>query len=258
MYIVDSVAKETVSVDVFKDFIGSSPEILKLKSLLSKVINIDYPILIQGESGTGKTYLAELIHSVSFRKSSRFRDINSSTIPDSLFEGELFGSVSGAFTGARSHAGVFVKNDGGTIFFDEIGEISLMSQAKLLQVLEKKYVYRLGSNEAEKFDVRFVFATNSDLRQKIKKGLFRNDLFWRISTICLYIPPLRDRIEDLPLLVSHILKGKNKILSDDGLKKLMAHNWPGNIRELINCINRACILSDSELISAEKINFYPI
>lgn len=217
-------------------------------------------ILITGESGTGKEVIANIVHYHSQRKDKKFIKVNLSAIPSTLIEAELFGAVKGAFTGAVSRAGKFEEADGGTIFLDEIGELSIDMQVKLLRVLQEHEITRLGSNVSKKVDIRLIFATNADLALAVKEKRFREDLYFRLNVISIQLPPLRERKEDIPLLADYFIKKfsqrENKTISSisqDTLNILMKYHYPGNIRELENIIERAVILTRSETISPNDL-----
>jgi len=227
---------------------------------MNKIAKSDKSVLILGETGTGKDLTARKLHQVSSRQEKPFIAINCANIPEDLFEAELFGYARGAFTGAvRQKAGLLEIAQEGTVFIDEIGDLSLALQAKMLRMLEEKRLRRIGETFLRKINVRFIFATNKNLQQEVNRGKFRKDLYYRIYVIKLYLPPLRERREDIPLLIEHILTKENyrikKEISREALNKLMAYNFPGNIRELENIIERASILSDNDRITAKDIVF---
>ena len=237
------------------DFIvGNSPLILELKKLLTQVSDTDASILILGESGTGKELVARAIHNLSSRSSNNFIPVNCGAIPKDLLESELFGHKKGAFTGAYSdRKGRFHLADKGTIFLDEIGDMQLDMQVKLLRVLQEKVVDPVGSNSPVKVDVRVVAATHQNIESLIKEGKFREDLYYRINVIPIEIPPLRSRIEDIDLLINKFIE-KNTIHFDDSvIAYLKAYHWPGNIRELINFIQRIKAIANTNKIKLEEI-----
>lgn len=237
------------------DFIvGNSPLILELKKLLTKVSDSDASILILGESGTGKELVAKAIHNLSSRSSNNFIPVNCGAIPKDLLESELFGHKKGAFTGAYSdRKGRFHLADKGTIFLDEIGDMQLDMQVKLLRVLQEKVVDPVGSNSPVKVDVRVVAATHQNIESLIKEGKFREDLYYRINVIPIEIPPLRSRIEDIDLLINKFIE-KNTIHFDESvIAYLKAYHWPGNIRELINFIQRIKAIANTNKIKLEEI-----
>lgn len=213
----------------------------------------DLPLLFTGESGTGKTFAAKKAHDMSFRKNKPFVAINCGAIPESIAESELFGSVNGAYTGATTREGLFESANGGTIFLDEIGELSLNLQTKLLKFLDEGFFTRVGSTKQIKSDVRIISATNVDLHKKIKEGLFREDLYYRIAVVPLYIKPLRQRLHEIPFLVKSHLAKNNKTLTGKALDLILANQWKGNIRQLFACLDRACVLSESSVICDKDI-----
>jgi two-component system response regulator PilR (NtrC family) len=221
-------------------------------------------VLIEGESGTGKELIARAVHFSSPRAGERFLSINCGAMPESLLESELFGHERGAFTGAvRDKRGLFQEAHRGTLFLDEIGEMSLPMQVKLLRALQDKTVRRLGGNVEETVDARVITATNQDLREKLARGEFREDLYYRINVIPIALPPLRERREDIPLLVGHFLRKDcealglpPKKLSAEAMHLLEGYGWPGNVRELENLIERAVALSTSEVITAADLPDY--
>ena len=221
----------------------------------------DAPVIISGESGTGKELFAAYIHTMSHRASAPYITMNCASIPETLLESELFGHTRGAFTDAREdRKGKFEMAEKGTIFFDEIGEMSLQTQAKLLRVLQEKEYERLGSNEVRKMDVRFIAATNKDLQEMIRKGQFREDLYYRLSVITIDIPSLRERKEDILPLARHFLNEFNCIYNKqiNAIGKKMSsvflrHDWPGNVRELKNCLERAVIFCEEQEIQPRHL-----
>src|SRR5512139_709784 len=244
-----------------REFVGVSPQIAKVFDVLSKVIPTRSNILILGESGTGKGLIAEVVHNNSQRKDKPFISINCSAIPETLLESELFGYRKGAFTGATSDKkGLITMADQGTLFLDEIGDMPSGLQAKVLKVLETGEVHPLGDTKTVFVDVRLVAATNKDLEEQIKKGLFREDLYYRLNVIEVKIPPLRERKEDIKVLAQHFIekysKENNKRvtgMSDEALDILLNYPWPGNIRELRNVIERAVVLSGSGKIDVSEL-----
>jgi len=215
-------------------------------------------ILIQGNTGAGKGYLAKVIHDLSNRRDKPFLSINCTSIAESIFESEIFGSVEGAYTGSKNRAGIFEQTGKGTLFLDEIGDLSKNIQAKLLKIIDERSFFRVGSVKPITFQGRLLFATHRDLKKMVKKNQFREDLYYRINVLKITVPPLRKRIEDIPLLVKNIMIKINcrKQLSSMALIKLLKHSWPGNIRELHSVIQRADALSEgSKLIEGIHINF---
>ncbi|AEE17660.1 sigma 54-interacting transcriptional regulator [Treponema brennaborense] len=239
----------------FSDIIGTTPEMYRLKYLLARFARTDTPLLLSGESGTGKTYIAERIHNVSLRSGNSFHAVNMASIPAQLAEAELFGTAAGAFTDAVSRNGYFAYAERGTLLLDEIGELPVPVQPKLLHVLENNTYYRVGSPVKQQCNVRFLFATNADLQKQIKCRRFREDLYYRIAVIPVLIPPLRERKPDIPVLAEHFLVPYRKTLSAAGLRKLCDYNWPGNIRELKNCLTRACLISPSAVVQDQHVVF---
>lgn len=239
-----------------ESFIGQSEEIIELKKLAQRVSTTDSTVLIRGESGTGKDLIARAIHSSSHRASGPFITINCAALPETLLESELFGYKKGSFTGAiKDKDGLFKVADGGTLFLDEIGNTSLTIQMKLLRVLEDKAITALGDTKPLEVDVRLIAATNADLDEDVKAGRFRSDLFYRLNVIPIYIPALRERIDDIPLLVNYFVAKyceRNgippKTISPGAIKALNNYGWPGNVRELENCIERAVLLSHNDAI----------
>ncbi len=242
----------------FHDFIGVSEEMRRVFSTIKKVAHTDASVLILGENGTGKELVARALHRNSKRKDDVFVNVDLGSISETLFESELFGHVRGAYTDAKKdRPGRFEIASGGTLFLDEIGNLSMPLQAKLLTVIEKGEVIRVGSNRHIPVDVRLICATNMPVHQLTKEKRFRQDLLYRINTIEIHLPPLRDRIEDIPLLANHFLKrlvkkyGKNVTgISSSAMKKLELYHWPGNVRELQHAIERAIILSESSHLEA--------
>ncbi len=245
----------------FDQIVARSQKMQKVLEMVSQIARTDSTVYIHGESGTGKELIAKAIHLGSERKSKSFVAINCAALPEPLLESKLFGHEKGAFTGAvKSSKGLFAQAHEGTIFLDEIGDMSLPIQAKLLRVLQERQFYPVGSETLVEVDVRVLVATNKDLENQVKQGLFREDLFYRIHVIPIYLPPLRERKEDIPLLVEHFLKKFNQQmkkevrgLTPEAMQKLMLYDWPGNIRELENVIEFAVALSPNELISDNLI-----
>ena len=228
----------------FENIVGKNRYMQEVYSLIEQAAPSRSTILIQGESGTGKELVAKAIHANSARAEKPFQVVNSGSMPADLLESNLFGHVKGAFTGAvASKKGLFEVADGGSIFFDEISNIGLEVQAKLLRVIQEKEFMRVGSVDTLKVDVRLIAATNDDLKKMIGEGRFREDLYYRINVISITLPPLRNKVDDIPLLVQHFLDRYSKengredlIISDDALELLKGHAWPGNVRELENAI----------------------
>ena len=249
------------SEDVFARMIGECPAMKNLKVQMMRVAATDANVLITGENGTGKDVVAHALHQLSDRARKPFVNIDLGCIPENLFESELFGYEKGAFTDARNaKEGRIETADGGTLFLDEIGNLNLPMQQKLLTVIEKRETQRIGSNKVSHVDVRILAATNAHLREKVSEGAFRQDLFYRLNTIELHLPPLRERGEDIVLLAEYFLKiysGKYSVgdvrLGASAKQKLLKHNWPGNVRELQHCIERAIVLGDKTELAAEDI-----
>lgn len=239
--------------------IAGAPAMQAVVKLLSRVAPTDVNVLIRGENGTGKELIAESLHRQSARADKALVAVDLGAVAETLFESELFGHTKGAFTDAvRDRAGRFQAAHGGTLFLDEIGNLPLTLQNKLLRALESREVIPLGTDQPVPIDVRLICATNRPLEDMVADGLFREDLLYRINTIEVTLPPLRERLEDLPALVEHFVRLSarkyrlaEKTLSDSGLKALRAHHWPGNIRELSHSVERALILGDSDNLGAE-------
>jgi two-component system response regulator HydG len=248
----------------FGELIGESATMLRLYALISKAGGCTSPVLLLGETGTGKELVARGIHLEGLRREKAFVPVDSSALTPTLIESELFGHVKGAFTGAdHSQGGLLQSADGGTIFLDEIGELPMALQAKLLRTLQEREVRPVGSTARIPIDVRIIAATNRDLEVAVRKGTFRQDLFYRLNVIQVHLPPLRDRKVDIPLLVIHFLdKFSGTVdcvhaISDGALQRLMSHDWPGNIRELQNAIERAVALSSHSVLTADDIVSFP-
>ena len=233
--------------------IGTSEPMQRLGRLIDRVAPTDKAVLIQGESGTGKELVAQAIHAGSSRSSHPMVTINCAALPENLVESELFGHEKGSFTGATAmKPGLFEVADGSTLFIDEIGELPLALQPKLLRVLEDGSLRRIGSHKERRVDVRIVAATNREIKTEVDEGRFREDLYYRINVMALDLPPLRERDGDIELLVSHFL-GKDHELDDDARQSLVVHAWPGNIRQLINTLERAKILADDGHITISDL-----
>jgi two-component system response regulator GlrR len=245
----------------FKNIIARSEKMQRVLDLVSRIARTDSTIYISGESGTGKEVIAKAIHLASERRDKPFVAINCAAIPEPLLESELFGYEKGAFTDAKkSHGGLFAQSHQGTILLDEIGDMSLSVQAKLLRVLQEKKFYPLGSEKPVDVDVRVIVATNKDLETEVKNGSFREDLFYRIHVVPISLPPLRERKEEIPPLAEHFLKEisqrmKKEIkgISAMAMQKLMLYDWPGNVRELENTIEHAVAVTQHDVISEEII-----
>jgi DNA-binding NtrC family response regulator len=242
---------------------GASPTMINVMNMVRKVAGTDANVLITGENGTGKELVAREIHSLSKRAGELMISVDMGSITETLFESELFGHVKGAFTDAKEdRKGKFEVAHGGTLFLDEIGNLSLQSQAKLLSVLQNRHVVKVGSNRHIPVDIRLICATNCDLFKMVNEGRFREDLLYRMNTIMIEVPPLRDRVDDIPILAGFFLrenserysKGHMKI-SIPALEKLSNHSWPGNVRELQHAIEKAVIMSDSTVLKPSDFSF---
>ncbi|MGD9577010.1 MAG: sigma-54-dependent transcriptional regulator [Syntrophorhabdus sp.] len=245
----------------FANVVTRSERMQKVLETISRIAPTESTVLLLGESGTGKDLIAKVIHLASGRKDKPFVAINCAALPETLLESNLFGHEKGAFSGAiRTARGLFLQASEGTIFLDEIGDMPLSIQAKVLRVLQDKRFYPVGSEKLVESDVRIIVATNKNLEEQVKQGLFREDLYYRIHVIPIHLPPLRDRKEDIPLLVDHFLdkfrekvKKEIKGFSPQAMQKLMLHDWPGNVRELENIVEYAAAMTDKELISEDLI-----
>ncbi|RKY67111.1 MAG: hypothetical protein DRQ08_01075, partial [Candidatus Latescibacterota bacterium] len=254
--------RELEKVQGLRTLVGQSPAMRKVLEMIEMVAPTKATVLIQGESGTGKELVADAIHRLSPRKNGPFVKVNCAAIPESLVESELFGHEKGAFTHAvKRSRGRFEMADGGTLLLDEIGEITPAVQAKLLRVLQDGTFQRVGGEGTLKVDVRVIATTNRDLWKAVQEGKFREDLYYRLQVVPIYIPPLRERKEDIPLLVQHFLKmygereGKEGLtVSEKAMDILMGYDWPGNIRELENAVERAVILAKGKVLKPE--NFF--
>jgi transcriptional regulator with PAS, ATPase and Fis domain len=227
---------------------------------IQKVAQTNSTVLIYGKSGTGKELVSRALHNCSERSEEPFVAINCAALPETLLESELFGYVKGAFTGANKYKeGLFESADGGTLFLDEISSLPLQLQSKLLRVLEERKVRPIGATESIPVDVRIVVATNEPLEEKVQEGAFREDLYYRLSVIPIELPPLRERVSDIPLLVQHFLKqiqdkeDRNVSMEKPALQALQQHNWPGNVRELENAVLRAATLCDDNTIKVKDL-----
>jgi transcriptional regulator with PAS, ATPase and Fis domain len=249
---------------IFADMIGKAPPMQKIFEIVPVVAASEATVLIEGPTGTGKDLLAKVIHNTSDRAKRTFVKVNCAALPDNLLESEMFGYVRGAFTGAdRDKPGRFQEADGGTIFLDEIGDLPLSLQAKLLRVLEDKEFYPLGSRRTTKVDVRIIAATNQTLEGEVEKKRFREDLFYRLNVIRLELPPLRERREDIPLLIEHIMKQRSAMLgalvrriSEEAMETLLNYNYPGNVRELENILEHALIICQDDTIERKHLPLF--
>jgi two-component system NtrC family response regulator len=243
------------------ELIGTSPAMEAVRQLIAKVAPTDSTVLVRGETGTGKELVARALHDQSLRADKPFVAVNCGALPEHLIESELFGHCKGAFTGAdRPRKGLFEAAGGGTLFLDEIGELPKSVQAKLLRFLESGEIRRVGENTTFQCDVRIICATHRDLQQMVQQGEFREDLLFRINTVEIYLPPLRERLEDIPALVAHLVRRFRPqtpegadLLTPEALQRLQQHSWPGNVRELANVVERALILGQGLPIRAEDL-----
>ena len=246
-----------------RELIGESAPLKLIKAMIEKVAPTDARVLITGQNGTGKEVVARMIHSLSNRAEAAFVEVNCAAIPSELIESELFGHMKGSFTGAvKDRAGKFEQADGGTIFLDEIGDMSLSAQAKVLRALQENKITRVGADKDIDVNVRVIAATNKNLEEEIKAGRFREDLYHRLSVILIQVPTLNERVEDIPLLADHFItqiceeSGVAKsTITPDALAELQKINWTGNIRELRNVIERLLILCDKN-ITAKDVQLY--
>ena len=253
------VLKRQVSKGKDVDMIGESKEINKIKEMIQKVAPSDARVLITGENGTGKELVARSLHKLSNRSKAPFIEVNCAAIPSELIESELFGHEKGAFTSAiKQRKGKFEQADGGTIFLDEIGDMSASAQAKVLRALQENKITRVGGDKDIKVNVRVLAATNKDLRKEIEDGNFREDLYHRLGVILIHVPALNDRRDDIPLLADHFIKivcadhgVPQKTFANNAIKSLQELNWTGNIREFRNVIERLVILCDAEISKAD-------
>lgn len=252
--------------DVYQpyNFIGESVQVKKVFRIVNRVARTDSSVIIVGETGTGKEMVAGAIHYNSLRADGPFVRVNCAALPEQLLESELFGYAKGAFTGAdRMRVGRFEHANGGTIFLDEIADMSLFTQAKVLRVIQEKEFERLGSNETVKTDVRIISATNKDLMERMRKSLFREDLYYRLNVVTIRLPPLRERNGDIGLLIQFFQKKlsvemnkKIRGIEPGAMQMLTRYHWPGNIRELENAIERAVLLAEGEMITTEDLNLF--
>ncbi|MGA2406439.1 MAG: sigma-54 dependent transcriptional regulator [Bacteroidales bacterium] len=246
-----------------KIVLGASPTMINVMNIVRKVAGTDANVLITGENGTGKELVAREIHNLSKRSNELMVSVDMGSITETLFESEMFGHVKGAFTDAKDdRTGKFEIAQKGTLFLDEIGNLSSQSQSKLLSALQNRYIVRVGSNKQIPVDIRLICATNCRLPARVSEGLFREDLLYRINTIQIEVPPLRDRVDDIPVLAFHFLRlycekynKPNKKISTQALEKLSNYHWPGNIRELQHSIEKAIILSDSSVLNPSDFSF---
>jgi Nif-specific regulatory protein len=254
--------RDQISTDKgYHVLIANSPGIIEKLDLIDRVAKTDSSVLILGESGVGKELIAEQVHLRSHRKNGPFIRVNCAALPEGLLESELFGHVKGAFTDAvQNRRGRFELADNGTIFLDEIGDLPLKLQAKLLRVLQQKTFERVGSSDTVSVDVRIVAATNRDIDSQVKRGEFRNDLYYRLNVLPVYVPPLRQRKEDIPALADFFLKNfcretKKQFtgFTDQAIEQMLSYPWPGNVRELENAVERAVVIAKDKMISAQDL-----
>ena len=263
----------TAEVEVLRDeisslvqterIVGNSPAMQEVYKTIGKVAKADATVLITGESGTGKELVAEALHFNSNRRSGPMVKVSCAALPETLLEAELFGHEKGSFTGAMTQRrGRFEMADKGTIFLDEIGEMTVPTQTKLLRVLQERKIERIGSSLPIKVDIRIIVATNKDLQKQVEQNKFRDDLYYRLNVINIHMPPLRDRKEDIPSLVEHFLAkhrysatAQPAAISEEAIRRLMEYNWPGNVRELENVIERAVVLSRGQIITSRELPF---
>ncbi|MEM6842635.1 MAG: sigma-54 dependent transcriptional regulator [Bacteroidota bacterium] len=262
---VEILREQIIDRHRYDTILGESAAILKVLKLIQKAEKSDILALITGESGTGKEVVARAMHYNSPRKKKPFVAVNAAAIPEDLIESELFGHEKGAFTGADSRRiGKFEEANGGTILLDEIGEMDINLQTKLLRVLQERKLSRVGSNKVIKLDIRVLAATNKNLAQRVKDGLFREDLYYRLQGFLIHLPPLRDRENDTIILAKHFLreicqqsKLSPKTFTRPALESILEHDWPGNIRELRSFVERAALMSDSDQIDVEDLIYSP-
>jgi DNA-binding NtrC family response regulator len=256
-----SLRRELEGTYSFHNLIGKSPRMLEAYRLLEQAAGLDITVLLLGETGTGKELAARAVHYHSARKEQRFVPVNCGALPPDLVESELFGHARGAFTGASAaKAGLFEEAQGGTLFLDEVGELPLPTQVKLNRALQEKEIRRVGDNAPVKVDVRVIAATHRDLRAEAAAGRFREDLYYRLNVFPIRLPPLRERVEDVPLLAAHFLEKHARAfrrdvsqITPDALRVLTSQGWPGNVRELENAIERAVAVARGNTITAEDL-----
>jgi len=255
-----SISRRTHSQTVLHDLVGVSPAMERVRAVIARVARSDAPVLIVGESGVGKELVASAIHRLSQRSAGVFEARNCGAIPEALFESEMFGTEPGAYTGAVRRKGVFELAHDGTLFLDEVGELVMANQVKLLRVLENGCFHRVGGTREQRSNLRIIAATNRDLRRALDAGSFRWDLYYRLNVLQVAIPPLRERREDIPLLVRHFASEdlgdvENTGFSRDALARLSRYDWPGNVRELRNVVQRATVCSENGRVESSDILF---
>jgi DNA-binding NtrC family response regulator len=257
-----TVGSELAEMMPNTEIIGATPKMVDIYKKVAKVARIEAPVLVAGESGSGKELVARALHANSPRSSAPFIVINCGALPETLLESELYGHERGSFTGATgSRKGLLESASGGTVFLDEISETSLSFQVKLLRVIQEREIRKVGSNETIRVDIRLIAATNRDLREMVRTNRFREDLFHRLNVFTIALPPLRERTQDIPLLVSYFLKiftekhGKTVRLAAEALDAMKRYSWPGNVRELRNMLERTVTFNDTGVIQLEDIEF---
>ena len=256
----ENIALKT-SISKQWEIIGESPRMIELEDKIAKAAASQGRVIIFGESGSGKELVARALHNIGDRKDNAFIEVNCAAIPQELIESELFGHEKGSFTGAfETKKGKFELADGGTLFLDEIGDMTLTTQAKVLRIIETQEFQKVGGSKTIRVDIRIISATNKDLEEEIQKAQFREDLYFRLNVIPIYVPPLRERKDDIPLLVEYFLQNlarqygqKKKKISKVTLRGLMEYDWPGNVRELQNTIERLMIMNPDELIDVKTV-----
>ena len=261
---VDKLEESLKKKYEFENIVGTSGPMEEVFALVKKVAGTDSSVIIYGESGTGKELIAQAIHTHSPRRDKPFVKLNCVAIPEGLLESELFGHEKGSFTGAVAQkAGKFALANEGTIFLDEIGDMTLPTQAKILRVLQEREFERVGGTKTIKVDVRVIAATNKNLQKAVEEKTFREDLFFRLNVVPVYLPPLREREGDIPMLVEHFLKeAREKVkkdirgISQDAMELLIGYPWPGNVRELENCMERAAVITEGDLITKDCLPLY--
>ncbi len=262
----NNLQKETDEKYIFDGIVGNSPVMMRLLNILMELTNSESTVLITGESGTGKELVAHAIHNNSRRRDKPFVVVNCGALPENLQESELFGHAMGSFTGAvKDKKGIFLEAQGGTLFLDEIGETSLSTQVKLLRFLQNGEIRKVGDNKPIYLDIRIIVATNKDLDEATKNGSFRKDLFYRLNVIGIHLPPLRERKEDIPLLINYFvnmyankLKKKPPEISGDAMSLFLNYPWPGNVRELENVIESAVTLVNGRQITIDDLALHSV